>query len=163
MINLPKELWIIIFKYLETRSLIRFSIANKTTKKIFSDCLSRLSIDCSYKDITDGELKHLKGVHTIDLWMCKQITDKGLSYLKGVHTIDLKCCEQITDKGLSYLKGVHTIDLRWCKQITDKGLSYLKGVRTIYFEHCNKITIKGIQCLNPEFIGMRFLRTITSQ
>jgi len=141
MIYLPKELWIIIFKHLKTRSLIRFSIANKTTKNIFSDCLPWLTIDCRKSSINDRGLRHLKGVCTINLSGCKQITDLGLSYLKGIHTLDLKGCKQITDKGLSYLKGVHTIDL----------------------SECNQITIKGIQCLNPEFIGMRFLRTITSQ
>ena len=39
-------------------------------------------IDCN-RNITDDELRNLKGVYTIDLKSCDKITDNGLEYLKG--------------------------------------------------------------------------------
>jgi hypothetical protein len=52
-------------------------------------------------------LKHLKGVHTINLSYCNQITDEDLEHLKGVRTINLGYCYQITDEGFQLLKDAN--------------------------------------------------------
>jgi len=38
---------------------------------------------------------------------CEQITDEGLKHLKGVHTIDLSFCDKITDEGLKHFKDAN--------------------------------------------------------
>ena len=54
----------------------------------------------------------------------KGIRDADLKHLKGIHTVNLRGCNRITDNGLEHLKGIHTLNLSWCKSITDNGLKH---------------------------------------
>jgi hypothetical protein len=49
--------------------------------------------------ITDAGIKHLAGVHEINLGDCLKISDEGLKHIAGVHTITLADCN-VTDKGM---------------------------------------------------------------
>ena len=81
----------IIFGHLDTKSLIWSSRTCKKWRRVFIKYLPKYKLDLwPYRNkITDAGLKHLKGVHTINLSNCNQITDAGLEHLKGVHTINL--------------------------------------------------------------------------
>ena len=123
---------------------IKFVILKKIKKPV--PCYVRyLCVGC--QRITDDGLKHLKNVHTLDLWDCEEITDDGLKYLKNVHTLYLRGCRKITDDGLKYLKNTHTLNLSGCRKITDDGLKHLKNVHILHLNGCKKITGDGFKHL----------------
>jgi len=101
--------------------------------------------------ITDDCIKHLHGVHTIDLGYCCKITDKGLKALSGVHTINLSGYNtDITVEGYKAISGVHTINI--CSApIEDDGLLALSGVKSIVLRYCKRITSRGIMGLVGAF------------
>ncbi len=96
-------------------------------------------------------LEYLKGIHSIDLSFTN-ITDDQLKYLEGAHTIYLTGCENITDAGMKHLKGVHILDITETG-ITDAGLKHLKGVNTIYLMD-TEITEKGKEFLKTTGTSM---------
>ena len=114
-------------------------------------------IDLSNCDeITDAGMKHLRGIHTINLSWC-EITGAGLEHLCGVHTIDLSNSCVATyefgqihipiNEGLVHLQGVHTINLSDCWTISDQSLKYLHGVHSIDLSRCCYITDAGLEHL----------------
>ena len=121
MLRFPNEILGLIVEYSKGPDVI--TLAQTGYFGFFENILRRhvTSSICfdSSDNVTDAGLKHLKGVHTIDLVEFKGVTDAGLEHLKGVHTIDLSGCDQVTDAGLEHLKGVHTINLFRCYQVTD--------------------------------------------
>ena len=99
------DILVYILNLITTKELIKFSQINKYFMNFFKRNINWFKINCFNSIITNERLEYLKGVHTINLFWCKQITDKGLEYLKDVHTIYLyDYCNKITDKGLEYLK-----------------------------------------------------------
>jgi hypothetical protein len=83
--------------------------------------------------LTDEKLeilvKYIREIHGLNLG-ASQITDNGLSHLKGIHTLNLYFCKQVTAKDLEHLKGIHTLSLNACI-VTDEGLEHLKGIQTL--------------------------------
>jgi hypothetical protein len=133
-----------IFSLLTTNVLVKQRGVCKFFKNIISENIKSFNINVSGSKITDYQLKQVfTNCRIINLNNCYQITDNGLKHLIGVHTIDLRYHNQITDNGLKHLIGVHTINLRYCNQITDNGLKYLINVRTIHLNECNQITNNG--------------------
>jgi hypothetical protein len=60
--------------------------------------------------ITDADLAHLAGVHTLNLSDCSEITDAGLTHLRGLDAVNLDSCSKITTAGLAELGNVWVID-----------------------------------------------------
>ena len=60
------------------------------------------------------------------------LTDDDLQHLKGIHTLNLKYNKNITNEGLVNLKGIHTLNLCWNQNITNEGLVHLKEAKNVY-------------------------------
>src|SRR5579864_2400236 len=146
LLELPMDIYPIIFGYLKTKEICKLLEVSKKFIELFKNDRIRLNMDFKHKKITDNYLSHFH-FHTINLSGCQQITDHGLEFLEGVHTIILYNCDGITDCSLEFLKGVHTINLTCCNQITNNGLEFLKGVHTINLSCCNQITNNGLEFL----------------
>ena len=104
------------------------------------------SLNLSYTDISDEDIKHLGKCHTLIISNNEKITDKGIKHLGKVHILDLKNCNKITDEGLKYLEKAHTLDVTNCNKITDEGLKYLEKVHTLDLERTH-ITDEGVKYL----------------
>ena len=95
--------------------------------------------------LTDDGLKHLMGIHTLNLYRNKKITDDGLKHLTGIHTLNLYCNKNITDGGLKHLTGIHTLNLSNNENITDGGLKHLTSIHTLNLSNNENITDGGLK------------------
>ena len=92
-----------------------------------------LSAVTFYLNITDADLKHLKGLpelKVLDLTNEALITDVGLEHLKGLTNLEHLSLRntKVTDAGLEHLEGMtklESLDLRFTK-VTDKGVKKLQ-------------------------------------
>jgi hypothetical protein len=100
---------------------------------------------CRQATITDAAFAHLRGIHTLDMGGCSQptITDAAFAHLRGVHTLNMFGCGQhtITDAAFAHLRGIHALTMYGCGQITDAAFAHLRGVHTLNMGQCNKATI----------------------
>jgi hypothetical protein len=96
-----------IFSLLTTKVLVKQREVCKLFKNIISENIKSFNIDVSSSKITDYQLKQVfTNCRIINLGYCNKITDNGLKHLVGVHTIELWNCSQITDNGRKYLKNI---------------------------------------------------------
>jgi hypothetical protein len=69
---------------------------------------------CHQNSITDAAFKHLRGIHTLNMFYCNQvgITDAAFEHLRGINTLDMRCCDQagITYVGIAKLRGIHKLN-----------------------------------------------------
>jgi hypothetical protein len=64
---------------------------------------------------TDAAFVHLKGIHTLLMWICDQptITDAALAHLKGIKCLVLVGCSiPFTEAGLAHLRGITRLHMR---------------------------------------------------
>jgi hypothetical protein len=126
------------------------------------------TLDFSYSDIKNNDVKKLKKCHTLNLSLCDNIDDSSVKKLGKCHTLNIghtiitdisvkklgNChtlilnATKITDDGLSYLSNCHKISLYNCKNITDKGMIYLKKCNIINLYGNTQITDIGIKELS---------------
>ena len=78
-----------------------------------------------YRDVTDADMVHLSGIHTLGMSWSTRITDAGLAHLRGIHTLDMSRCTLVTDASLAHLSGIHTLGIGGCPQLTAAALQQL--------------------------------------
>jgi len=126
------------------------------------------------KTITDADLAHLTGIHTLNIQGCSNVTDAGLAHLAGIKELIVSHVPKITDVGLSYLADIHTLDITWCPLITDSGIAHLKGIKHLSMRDIKTVTddclvhLQGIRSLDASWCtgingsGLHHLRGIKS-
>lgn len=124
------------------------------------------------KTITDADLAHLAGIHTLNIQGCSNVTDAGLAHLEGIKKLNVSHVPTITDVGLSYLAGIQTLDITWCPLITDNGIAHLKGIKCLTMQENKNVTdeclvhLQGIHTLDASWCkgingpGLHHLRGI---
>jgi hypothetical protein len=91
--------------------------------------------------LTNEDIRHLGGLHTLSLSMSKITCVK---HLGNLHTLNLSGCHKIPDNEFKYLGNVHTLNLNGCIKLTDESVKHLGEVRILNLNGCNKITEFGL-------------------
>mmetsp|Transcript_28581 Transcript_28581/g.31751 ORF Transcript_28581/g.31751 Transcript_28581/m.31751 type:complete len:355 (-) Transcript_28581:80-1144(-) len=113
------------------------------------------TINLCNTDITDVSLKALKGVHTIDIYGCKNITSEGIKALGDVHNI--KLLDQ-TGSLLKCLGNVHTVNTShggYEKLSVPDGIKSLTNVKHLNLRslHAGDACLKCL--VNLEYLHLR--------
>jgi len=113
---------------------IKSSLSISDKKQLSPEDLNKTFIlDLDYSNITDGGLKHLSSMTSLESLSLdeNQITDEGLKHLSGLTTLKKLSIggNQITDEGLTHLSGLTTLKELSIggNQITDEGLKFIKS------------------------------------
>jgi hypothetical protein len=101
--------------------------------------------------ITDNDLVHFQGIHTLVMKYCPLITNDGLKHLQGIHTLKIDN-ERITKDGLAHLQGISKLSIHRNDSIYNEDLKYLRGIRSFKMSHND--------CINNP--GMAYLKGIYS-
>ncbi len=78
---------------------------------------------------------HLRGIQLLNMGQCGQFTDAAFVHLRGIHTLYMWYCRQpaISDAAFVHLRGIHTLVIEGCTQatLTGAGLAHLQGIRAL--------------------------------
>ena len=146
--NLPKEIWQIIFdkscfiskihmkiccrlfyQILEINDF--YNIDEYYLMKLTDDIISNYNITMLNADnskITNEGIKHMQ-LHTLYASYNSKITDEGIKHMQ-LHTLDASDNPKITDEGIKHMQ-LHTLDASYNSNITDEGIKHMQ-LHTLY-------------------------------
>lgn len=161
--DLPYEIYIDIFCYLDTRSIITSRIICKSWNTFIADNTQHFKITLFGK-ITDAQINIFKNVQIIYLYDCHNLTDNAFINLQNIHTIKIINCQKITADCFKYLHNVRKMTLMRFGYIYDqfKYCGHLQKLIILYprqeIEQClqyiDKQQLKSI-CIFSDFVITR--------
>ena len=171
MYLVPKEIYRIIFEFININDCINYSNASKQNI-VLKQCITKIyslprdvkigivrnlkninHIELFYHSIKDNHLKYFKYLpHLRNLFLsdCEFISDAGLETISKYKTLlklKLESSYKITNQGLRYIHklNLELLDIAGCENITDSGLMYLSStLKELNINNCYQITDYGL-------------------
>ena len=142
MENLPSELHLEIFRYLNVRLIKSQLNLNHYFTNYIRDKVFFIDINLNDYDIDDDRLISLTVLTKLDLGFNQIITDRSVNNLINLISLDLGDNQIITDQGVKNLINLTSLNLWNNQNITDQGVKNLINLPNLNLKSNKNFTLK---------------------